>query len=211
MTEGLREGTRGNSKFFSISNGRLVERTTADDPKGVHRTKENGSVVHERYYAELTGRLKSIIVREHQEYGKFLKIEIIAEGKTHAIEFNFSSGYASSFLSTIPSANIEELITFCPSYKEKDGKKEARIFLKQEKGWLKSFFTKDNPNGLPELQKTKVKGKEVWDDSDRLEFYEAMILKLNAKLSEIHVTAATSKYTEAETANNVPFDNPFEQ
>jgi hypothetical protein len=37
---------------------------------------------------------------------------------------------------------------------------------------LKWAFTKDNPNGMPDLVKIKVKGKDTWDDSDRMEFLE---------------------------------------
>ncbi len=43
-------------------------------------------------------------------------------------------------------------------------------------GWVKipSAYTKEDPNGLPEMTKKRVKGKDVWDDSDMMDFLESM-------------------------------------
>jgi len=49
------------------------------------------------------------------------------------------------------------------------------MFVNQGGAALKWYYTKDNRNGLPELKKLKVKGKETWDDSDMMEFLEKMV------------------------------------
>ena len=49
-------------------------------------------------------------------------------------------------------------------------------------------FTKDAPNGLPEMKQIKVKGKVTWDDSDMTEFLENVAKECFAKIA----TASTN-------------------
>lgn len=198
LKEGLATGVSG--KFLAIREGKLVERSEQGAPGAVARQKKDGSTVYEIQHGSITGYLESVKVREHEEYGKFLRIQLRVKKEKFIIEMNLDSGYASSFLATIPSADLEGLIQISPSYTEKDGKKQSSMFLQQDSGWLKRFFTKDSPNGLPDLVKTKVKGKEVWDNSARLEFYEKMIQKLDAKLAEINKIEGDGQEEEAATA-----------
>lgn len=99
---------------------------------------------------------------------------------------DFDSGYAFGFLSTVPNIALEDAFLMSPSYKEEDGKKRSRMFIQQNGSWLKQYFTRDTPNGLPELKKIKVKGKETWDNTERLDWFkETLIPKLNKKLEDI--------------------------
>jgi hypothetical protein len=95
-----------------------------------------------------------------------------SEGKLYQIEMNYSGGYAASFLKTIPNADISKEFTLTPKLTIEGDKKKSVIFINQAGSGLKWFFTRDNPNGMPELAKIKVKGKDTWDDSDRMEFLE---------------------------------------
>ena len=49
------------------------------------------------------------------------------------------------------------------------------MFLNQNGTAVKWAYTKDNPNGCPSLKQIKVKGQSTWDDSDMMEFLEAMV------------------------------------
>lgn len=182
MTEGLNESGQGTTKFLSISRGALIERSSSTDPKATKRTKKDGSEVWERRFADLTGKLKAISIKTHPEFGKFLKIELKTTSDVYVVEFNFDSGYSSSFLMSIPNAKLEELVKLSPSFKDD----KAKLFIQQKEGWLKNYFTKETPNGLPELVKTTYKGEEVWDNTARLVFFEEMVGKLSAKLQTIN-------------------------
>ena len=61
-------------------------------------------------------------------------------------------------------------------------------------------FTKDAPNGLPEMQQIKVKGKVTWDDSDMTEFLENVSKECFAKIA-----AAPSNDEGAEDLEDAPF------
>ena len=61
-------------------------------------------------------------------------------------------------------------MTIVPKYTEEGDKKSSVIFINQNGKGLKHFWTRDNPKDLPDLKKIKVKGKDTWDDSDRLDY-----------------------------------------
>jgi len=68
-------------------------------------------------------------------------------------------------------------MTIVPKFTEDGDKKSSVLFINQDGKGLKHFWTKDNPGDLPNLQKIKIKGKESWDDSERLEFLQDYVNK----------------------------------
>jgi hypothetical protein len=46
-------------------------------------------------------------------------------------------------------------------------------------GKVQPAYTRETPNGFPELKQIKVKGKNTWDDSEQLEFLEKLINSTN--------------------------------
>lgn len=209
MQEGF--GSRSGGEFWTIKKGFLAKRVS-EGTEGAHAVKkENGDVYHEVREDFFTGRLKNVEIRTHEDYGDFLKLTTIAGGKNYTIECDLNSGYAFGFLSTIPNAKLEEIMRLSPMYKEENGKKESKLFIEQETGWLKQYFTKDTPNGLPELERIKVKGKETWDNTKRLEFFKnTLVPKLSAKLAEIWKNETPSEDQEAAPAeSSEPTKLPF--
>lgn len=188
LQEGFGEQSKG--QFWTVKNGLLCKRVNEGTEGSVQQKKEDGTVYFEIQKRDFTGRLKKVDVRSHEEYGKFLRLHFVAKGESVNIEMKFDSGYAFGFLSTIPSAKIDGLILIAPFYSEKDGKKETKVFIKDEtcegKKWCPQYFTKEHANGLPQLEKVTFKGKESWDNSKRLDYFEnTLIPKLNAGLEKI--------------------------
>ncbi len=210
LTEGLGSGG-GNAKFLTVKNGYIAERCKDNTPGAVAVQKKDGSTVYELQYKDITGRLVGIKVRTHEEYGDFLQIRIRAKGQDWLVEMNLSSGYATAFLTTIPNADLEGLMMICPNFQEKDGKKKSTIFIQQDAGWLKRYFTRENPGKLPELAQIKRKGKVEWDDSDRLEFFKTMIVRLDEKLREIYGNLEEEAVAETQGAASTHRETePFE-
>ena len=46
------------------------------------------------------------------------------------------------------------------------------VTLYQDGNKIAPYYTKEDPNGLPQMKKIKVKGKEQWDDSDMMAYLE---------------------------------------
>ena len=59
-----------------------------------------------------------------------------------------------------------------------EGEKTKRsLLVRQDDQWVKAYFTKATPNGLPAFKKiTKKSGKVEWDKENFLEFLENIIL-----------------------------------
>lgn len=161
----------GSTIFLSITNGKLVRRVDLGTEGAVERTNKNGKQVAELFYTTLTGHIKDLNIKEN-EYGKFLMVTVqdVATDKKCILEMNFSSGYTTTFLKALPTADITQNIELSPALIVDGDKKKSVIFLKQGGYAVKHFYTKADPKGMPDMVKVKVKGKETWDDTDRIEW-----------------------------------------
>ena len=155
--------------FLQVSRGKLVRQFQQATDKSVTRVNKNGKTVHEEFYDSLTAKLTDIKVKE-SDFGKFWTLVFDDGQMNFFIDLNFSGGYAISFLKALPNADVTKEMTIVPKYTEEGDKKSSVIFINQNGKGLKHFWTKDNPGELPPMVKIKVKGKEAWDDSDRLEY-----------------------------------------
>lgn len=164
-----------NAIYLTISNGKLCRRVLQPTKTSVTRTNKAGKIVHEEFYKGWKGRITGIAVREHKEFGKFWNVIITDEAGDAIIQMNYSSGYSSAFLKTLPNIDLKSDIVFTPNMKEEGDKKKTTVFITQHGQPVKWFYTKDEPNGLPQLKQVKVKGKITWDDSDCSEFLEKMV------------------------------------
>ena len=171
---GLQESqNKGGVVFLTVSNGKFVRRVDEGTPNAVSRVNKVGKTVHELFYTSLIGHVKEVTTKE-SEYGKFwvVKVQSPANDQWYQFEMNFSSGYATSFLKALPNADLSQNIEISPAVVKKDDKSQSVMFLKQGGVAIKHFFTKANPNGMPDLEQIKVKGKITWDDTKRMEFLE---------------------------------------
>ena len=164
-----------NAIYLTISNGQLCRRFQSPTKTSKERVNKKGTTVHEEFYKGWKGRITGIAVQEHKEFGKFWNVTIADEQGEAIIQMNYSSGYSAAFLKTLPNIDLNSDIVFSPSMKIEGDKKKATVFISQHGKPIKWAYTKDEPNGLPELVKQKVKGKVVWDDSEICEFLEKMV------------------------------------
>lgn len=160
--------------FLTITNGKLVRQFTQPTDKSVARVNKMGREVNEEFYDSLTGYIADIKTKE-SEYGKSWIIVVKDEQIFYNLECGFSSGYAMSFLKALPNAKVQELVTLSPKLIIDGDKKQSVLFISQNGNGMKHYWTKATPGELPDLKKIKVKGKDTWDDSERLEFLEEYV------------------------------------
>lgn len=170
-------GNSQNLKFYSINFGKICRNVKQPTETSRTRVNQNGKTVHEEYYDFIDGLIRWLEITEHKEYGKFWKVtlEDAESGEMQILQFNHSSGFAQGFLKALPNIDLTQKVKIIPSQKKEGEKTKSTIFLNQHGKAAKWAFTKDNPNGLPELKQIKRKGKMEWDDSDIMEFLEAMV------------------------------------
>lgn len=171
---GLQNSQSDSVIFLQIANGKIVRQVKSPVEGSVQRINKLGREVHELFYDSLTGYIKNVTTRE-SDYGKSWVVKLQSDGKYYQLEFNYSGGYATTFLKALPNVQFGDVVTLSPRLIIDGDKKKSVLFISQQGKGLKHYFTKDNPNGMPDLKKIKIKGKESWDDSDRMEFLEQYV------------------------------------
>lgn len=83
------------------------------------------------------------------------------------------SGYARAFLRVVKNAALAELITIIPMYKVTEESQQAGMIVMQNGTALKWFYTRNNPNGMPELEPCKMKDPQDRETGGRLGQHQA--------------------------------------
>jgi hypothetical protein len=172
-----------NLTYLSVSDGNLVRQHKTANDRTTERVTKTGKLVFEERFKDLTGIITNVNTREN-DYGKQWQLTFTDGPDTYIVSIPFSSRYASSFLKAVPNVDATKPLRFMPwAMKDKNdvSKTVTGITMYQDGNKIAPAFTRDEPNGLPQMEKIKVKGKEQWDDSAMMEFLEQMIYKEFAK------------------------------
>jgi hypothetical protein len=172
----------GNKIYLSVADGKIVQRVKEDGQDVTKRTTDDGKIIFEKKHNALSGMLTGISVSEKEFNGKPIKqwnFDIEDGGQVYQLQIKYSSGYSTSLLKALanPEVDFSKPIRIAPWAKTINDKKKTSIYLSQGGEDIKWYFTKDEPNGLPEMKQIKVKGEMVWDDYDMMQFFEAFVKK----------------------------------
>jgi hypothetical protein len=97
----------------------------------------------------------------------------------------YDSRYASSLLFALanPVIDFSQEITISPWMKVVADKKKTSCYLSQNGKQIEWYFTKENPNGMPDLKEVIFQGKPRLDSYDRMQFLEKYVeTKIKPKL-----------------------------
>lgn len=164
--------TRGN--FFTIYNGKFSQRVPEGTVGATSRVNKEGKTVHERYYESFTAKLIDIKTQDGN-YGKNWLFSFQDGGEVFILQLPYSNSFATAFLKMLPNIDVSKEMTIEPDSKVVDGKTKSSLFVKQGGVNIKHAYTKDAPNGLPDLEQVQVKGQMVWDDTKRIDFLYNMV------------------------------------
>lgn len=206
------EKQSGRKNFLTISDGKLVlQHQNPIEGVTIERENKNGKIVHEEFFTAIKARITNIQSKD-TTFGMVWEIELTDEdGTVYLLSWNYSSRYTNNFFRALPNVDLSQPVKLSPwSMKDKNdsSKKVTGITMYQgaANGKIPFAFDKENPNGMPEMVKKKIKGKDVWDDSAQLEFFESMVK--NQILPQLNA----SKYdvvAETVTADDDTEDAPF--
>lgn len=171
--------------FLSISDGKIVRRHEAEvKGKTVSRVNKLGKTVHEEKFDDIEGIISDLRLRTDtsgQGYGDQYVIQITDGSDVYSINVQQNSRYATSFLKCLPNLDLSTPVRLMP-WSMQDKKNPAKnitgITLWQGKEKILPAYTKEDPNGLPEMKKVKLKGKDTWDSYEMDEFLKGMALSL---------------------------------
>ena len=166
--------TREEGNFITILNGSFCQRVSKETPGAKERVNKMGKTVHEKFYDNFTGRLVGISTQDG-EYGKSWIFSFKDREDVYKLQLSYSNSFATAFLKMLPNVDLGREMKVSPSTKVEDGKNKSSLFINQDGTPIKHAYTKDNKNGMPDMEQVTVKGQQVWDDTKRLEFLHNMV------------------------------------
>lgn len=171
--------------FLSISDGKIVRRhETEVKGKTVSRINKLGKTVHEEKFDDIEGIISDLRYKPDtsgQNYGDQYLIQIKDDGDTYSINVQKASRYATSFLKCLPNLDLSKPVKLMPwSAQDKINATKMITGITMWQGGVKiaAAYTKEAPNGLPEMNRVKIKGKDTWDSFEMEEFLKVMAMKL---------------------------------
>jgi hypothetical protein len=200
--------------YLTVADGKVVRRVKEPTATSKERTNKQGTKVNEEHYDQLTGVIVDIKTQVHPQYGKFWNVFVQDKDQTYILQFNYSSGYSSAFLKLLPNVDLTAPVKIVPTMKIENDKKKVGVFIIQHGKPLKHFYTKETPNGLPQMVQKTFKGQKVWDDTDMMEFLENMVKTeilphLKGVTTEVAAQATTQAVAETAEAGAADDEVPF--
>jgi hypothetical protein len=166
--------TRQQGNFITILQGKFAQRVQEGTEGAVKRVNKIGKTVYERFYDSFTGKLVGIKVQDG-EYGKTWNFSFQDKGEVYILQLSYSNSFATAFLKMLPNIDLSKEMKVSPSVKEVDGKNRSSLFVNQGGTFVKHAYTREKPEGMPDLNKIVVKGQDVYDDTARLLFLHSMV------------------------------------
>ena len=188
----------------------MCVKSDENDPKAVKRVNKIGNTVYEIFHDAFVGKLTGIRTKESAEYGKSWLFDFVdvPTGEKYTLQLSYSNSYATALLKMLPNIDLSREFKISPSSKIVEGKTQSSLFVNQDGKPVRHAFTKENPNGMPNMEKITVKGKETWDDSKRLAFLEHVVnTQIVPKLD--NSTPVQSNATNPEVTSNVTNGRDF--
>lgn len=208
---GLQQREGGN--FITILGGKFCQRVPENTVGAVQRTNKLGKVVWEKFYDSFVGKLVGIRTQDGA-YGKAWIFDFKDKGEVYHLQLSYSNSFATAFLKMLPNVDLTKEMKVSPSTKEVDGKNKSSLFINQDGIPIKHAYTRENPNGMPDMEQITVKGVQVWDDTKRIAFLHNMVMTtIVPKLEGLPQTAeqkANEEFdnfgkTESVNADDIPF------
>ena len=207
-------GSNTNVNYLSISDGKIAKRVKTEEPGTVKCTSKDGSKTWwEHRYNSVSGRITGARKKDSEMgFGSKLQIDITDGMDKFVLEMPWSSRYSSGFFLCMPNIDSSRSVVFNPWMKVIDGTKKTMLYLKYDgsNDNISHYWTKDDPKELPQMQKIRVKGQDVWDDTERQEFFEKylnekFIPSLGKSFKEIAQGFVDKLDSKANTEDDLPF------
>lgn len=187
--------TGGNSLVY-VGNymGNFEVRVKPGTPGSIEREKKGGDKISVLNYKALSGHITDIKKDVSEKNGiKMVSLKIFiddyatdASGEevlTHyCLTFPYNSNLVTAFYHMVEDIDFSLPVRFSSNHgKDDKGKEKTSLFISQEGVNLKWRYTKKwseaNPDApkKPEWKQIVVKGEPVWDNTEEIRFFEAIL------------------------------------
>ena len=207
--------------YVTIQEGIFAVRSSESDPKAVKRETKSGSTIWECRYKQLSGRISDLYFKQNDFNGKKWEdlVMVINDGADlYQLSMPFPGKFSLSVLRAIKNAPLDQVISFNPWTKIKDGKTKAALFMnpigsKDSIPWY--FGMNEQANGLPDLVPYTVPGdaETKWSDVNRNKFLRNMVEQdiqpILRSQNPVHIPIEASNASMA-TVTDIQVAEPFD-
>lgn len=192
-------GTNTSALYLEVRNGKIYRYSKTNESGTTPVVNSKGETRYFYIYDYVEGHVTNFSTREEDYGGKkklLLQIHLLDGDDNYVLKLDTSSSYFRMFCSVIPNIDWTKVIRFIPRMQEQDGVKKSSMITVNNGTPLKFAFTKDNPNGKPDIVVSRNKRNEIIniDRNDETEFFLKLVEK--AKSSLMH-PAVISKPAES--------------
>jgi hypothetical protein len=166
---------RQDGKYLTIFDGKFCIRVKEGTEGATQRVNKENNTVYEKYYTSFTAKLVGIRTSE-SKYGKSWNFDFRDSGEMYTLQLPWSNSFASNFLKKLPNIDLEAEMKVQPVQKVENGKKKTSLFVTQHGQPVKHAYTREVPNGLPQMEQIEVKGQLMWDDGKQIKFLHDMVV-----------------------------------
>lgn len=170
--------------YYSVAFGKIVKSLGKTEPENMEgvtsRINKNGEKVYEIATDYIRGFITGATMKEppadKPDWGRQIELTLEAEegrGKS-VLNISFDSAYGRGFMYSVPGVDLDFPVEIEPYnyFSKKKGREMTGLSIIQHGEQLPWVYTKDNPNGMPQLKQTTFKGKTAWDNTDQLRFLD---------------------------------------
>lgn len=172
----------GSSKnYLNILGGKITQKVKEGTPGAISRINKQNKEVWELHFDTLNGRIVDFNLEE-SDYGKVWVVTIQDGIDYYYLHLQQSGRITNGLMHRLPNIDFSKEITIKTFRIFNEQKQRDQDYLVVYQGGtaksnkIENFYTKETPNGLPQMVQVKVKGQMVWDDSDQIEFITNMVL-----------------------------------
>ena len=146
--------------------------------------------------------------REFEWQGKKIhKRELVIDIQDGSDKYSLTDGVDSNsgiqLQNKLLNTDVGETIRISPSKKDdvRDGKPvvvTSGVFINVNNESIKQKYNKDNPGNMPDWNKVRVNGKDVWDKTAQIEFLEQEMLEHFKNAKAVEVASTSGEFHESE-------------
>lgn len=180
-------GNNTTSTYVDMRNGKIYRYSKTNEMGTTPVQNKSGDVKYYFIYDFIEGTVVNFSTREEEVVGKtklILQIHLVDKGENYVLKIDTNSSYFRMFCSVLPNVDFNFPVRFIPRIKEENGVKKASLIVVNNNTPCKFFFTKENPNGKPEIILSKNKKGDIVDiDRDEeLEFFMNLLTQTKKRL-----------------------------
>lgn len=218
-------GNNTSAIYVDLRNGKVMRYSKTNEPGTFPVVTSKGDTRYYYIYDYIEGTVTNFSTRQEEIAGKTklkFQIHLTDAGETYIVKMDVDSAYFRMFCSVLPNINWNYPVRLIPRMKEENQVKKSSLIIVNNGNPVKFAFTKDNPNGKPEVTFTKNKKGEIVDidREEELKFFFDLITKAKSQL--VHPAVAqeapaqnfNARPSVSEPQTMSPFDseaNPFEE